>query len=335
MNLRQAVESIVSDAPSALATKSLAELFHRLAIVYLRKKARTGRLKPDLFGIPLEDMAFDCIADLFNRSDQGVFVELQKYYSSLEYQGMNEDDLLGISRRLVFSKVTQDLFRQYHELDPTLHRIIRNIKDAVQQVPNVCAKRKNDEWWLSYGKNDERTVLPVLAPEILEAYLSSVISGGMTVKEILIAVGGIFADQPQYQNAYPLFGLACIIRSTYARLGEIHGDKIEDAKGIGAEEIDRQIAASVSAVSTSMRKTYLEKGKLDETTFTSYFSAVANILRVEFIEQDHEDGSYFNHLSKEISGLTPESYRATHRVYVEYLTKITRKHFMDEMKKEL
>jgi hypothetical protein len=62
---------------------------------------------------------------------------LQKYYASLNYATLDEDQLLGISRRLVFSKVTQDLYRQYHELDPALHRIIRSMKDAATSMSEM------------------------------------------------------------------------------------------------------------------------------------------------------------------------------------------------------
>lgn len=335
MDIHQTIASVISKSPSPAAVKLLVELFHRLAIVYLRKKAGTGSLKPDLFGIPLEDVAFDCIADLFNRNQDGVFVELQKYYAGVNWSALDDDQLLGVSRRLVFSKVTQDLYRQYHELDPTLHRIIRNVKDAAMSMSEICAERRNEEWWICFSRKKEDAPLPVMPVEILEAHVSSVVSDGLNTRQILTAVSEILATQSIYQSSYPLFGLALGLRSTFARLGEIPSEVVEDHHGLAVEEIGKRIEESVSTVSQSMKRTYVEKGKVDETTYQSYFRAVEGILRTEFVEENHEDGSYFGHLSMQLDNLTLESYRAGHRAYLEYLTKVTRKRFLDEMRKEL
>jgi hypothetical protein len=196
-------------------------------------------------------------------------------------------------------------------------------------------ERRNDEWWISFRKSNVDTALPSMPSEIVEAHLSSVVSDGTTIKGILKAVGGMFSDQSIYQSSYPLFGLAHALRATFARLGEAPGDVVQDRQEIATLDVGNQIDASVSAISRSMRRTYVEKGKLDEKTYELYFRAVSDILRAEFVGESNEDGSYFNHLAAQLVNLTPESYRTTHRTYLEYLTKITRKHFMDEMKKEL
>lgn len=335
MTLKEIITSVVSLTPSRLATSELVQLCHRLAIVYLRKKARTGSLKPDLFGMPLEDIAFDCIADLFNRNENGCFVELQKYYSTLDYTNLDEDQLLSVSRRLVFSKVTQDLHRQYHQLDPVLHRILRNVKEAATSMPDINAERRNDEWWIFFCKERRETSLPVMPAEILESHLSSAVSDGMRTRQILTSVACIFADQSIYRDSYPLFGLALALRSVFARLGEVSTEVVEDRHGLADKEIEQRIKESVSTVSQSMKQKYVAKGKIDEITYQSYFRAIEDILQTEFVGQDGQNGSYIEHLSRQIADLTAESYRVTHRVYLEYLATLTRKRFLDEMRKEL
>lgn len=72
-NIRQTFQSIISEKPCIRETKAFAHYCQSIALVYLRKKARDGRLDLSVIGLDLTDLAVDCIADLFRRDERGMF----------------------------------------------------------------------------------------------------------------------------------------------------------------------------------------------------------------------------------------------------------------------
>jgi hypothetical protein len=114
MYLKPILASILSNTPSQLCVRDFANLCHQIALIYLRKKARGNRLNPTGFGMPLEDLAFECIADLFQRNEQGAFIKLADYFNAVAWENKHEDELLGATRRVVFIELNKAPIRGYN-----------------------------------------------------------------------------------------------------------------------------------------------------------------------------------------------------------------------------
>ena len=127
-SIAETVRAVVSDTPCDVDTRSMAELCQRVAIVYLSGKVSSGHLDPARFGLDLRDLAVDSVADLFRRSQDGQFPSFQRYFTPLRKSLVSEAEYLGALRRLLFSHINQHLFRLHREFDPSLGKIIRNIK---------------------------------------------------------------------------------------------------------------------------------------------------------------------------------------------------------------
>ncbi|MDX1439483.1 MAG: hypothetical protein R3284_06225, partial [Rubricoccaceae bacterium] len=68
-SLTAVLDDVLQENPSVKATRLLIDKCHLLAIAYLRRRSHAGRLDPSLFGVTLEDLALDCVAELFRRDD--------------------------------------------------------------------------------------------------------------------------------------------------------------------------------------------------------------------------------------------------------------------------
>ena len=121
---RSIIQKVVADSTVRPAVIEIVALFHHIALVYLRHKDAAGGLKLANLGLSVEDLALDCIAGLFERDQAGRFPVLARYYEEIQWQTLDEVTLSGATRRLVFSAVNQELYRNYREADPTLHRIV-------------------------------------------------------------------------------------------------------------------------------------------------------------------------------------------------------------------
>ncbi len=128
---------IRENCPEA-AANAVVRRAYQLALVRLRQLMNSGRLHLHSFGIPVEGVAFDCIAELFQRDEEGRFVDIADYFSGDRSMDlMDEDEARHHFRVLVFRKLQDGISRLYRENDPILSRLIRNIKVAFCGTPGI------------------------------------------------------------------------------------------------------------------------------------------------------------------------------------------------------
>jgi hypothetical protein len=329
--------AVVSEAPGEIDVRTMARLCQRIAMVYLSGKISSGNLDPARFGLNLNDLATDSIADLFRRDDQGQFPAFKRYFSRLCGRLVTDAEYLSALRRLLFSHVNQHLFRLHREFDPSLGKIIRNIKLAAKHLRHFHLDEVLGEPWIvdkeDFRDDRECTLMP---PEILERQLAPALSGNGTMIHALEEFRTILLDSPSYRKAYPLVGLGIILRRVMSQLAE--ADKVTDTRldpGLGVDEIRAAVAASVKRVEQRMRETYLSSEKVSPKDYTGYFAAIRNLFNERYAGENGIDLSYFDYLNQTIGPMPREEYRTCHRVRFEYLAKLTRQEFVRIMEKEL
>ncbi len=307
-----------------------------LAYGYLQAKVHRGKFDPSYFGVSLEDIALDCVAPLFRRGDDGRFTKLVNYFSPLDLATLTDAELVGATRRLVFSKVNEELVRLYKESDPSLSMVIRSIKYALKYSHRLIPVVRSNEYWIQIpDSRPEEDVLPVMPAEILETALLARLERRTDFRHILGLVAEVLSNQDLYQKQYSLVGAAVVIRSlmvrSYWNPTETEGDGEQFMPG----EIDRFIRESIQRTKSSLTRSYLEKGKLSASLFESYFNTVSDILEAEFISNDGMELTYFESLQRHLTDLHQEEYLSRHRIYLEYLVKLTRMNFLESVKREI
>ncbi len=340
--ISEVISSVVSERPERTAVTNLIHESHRFALAYLWQKARQQHLLSDMFRLSMEDLALDCIADLFQRDDAGRFAQLVGYFGSIEWQKMDEEDLYIALRRLVFSKVNEGLFRRYREADPSLAKIIRNLKNAAKSTSGLKVERRKQEMWIIAESDDaesddaEQTSLPVAPVEILEAHLISHLSNANcdTLRQVTQGFIEFVTQHTYYNNAFPLTSFAQIVRSAFVRIGEVVGEHEEEEVFVTGQ-VARAIDVVASAVQADMHASYVGKGKVDAATYEAYFFAVQDILASQFVNDAAPVDSYLEALEAYIPHLTNDAYRTHHRHILEYLVKISRNRLFDYLKDEI
>ncbi|HTP13329.1 MAG TPA: hypothetical protein VMM37_06845, partial [Bacteroidota bacterium] len=174
IQLERIIPSLLSPKPSEGDLRDFVYCCRNLAHSYLKTKVNRGKLDPAQFGIPLEDLALDCIAPLFARNDRGRFIELAGYFGTRSLLAASREELFGATRRLVFSKVSEELYRLYREHDPSLSHIIRNIKIALRFSRTMIPVVQNNELWVQpYRTLHAQEIAPLMPSEIIEARLAA------------------------------------------------------------------------------------------------------------------------------------------------------------------
>ena len=334
--LGQIIPPLLLPNPSHERVREFVYLCQRMASAYLRVKVRSGRLDPNTFGISLDDLALDCVAELFERSSDGRFTELTNYYGPLQIPSSSHADWLGATRRLVFSKVNEGLFRLYKENDRSLSNTIRNLKNSLRFSRTLFPVVKNNETWIQLAEQEPSTEsAPLLPSELIEAQMLSESGHRRSLRGLLDIFAAILREQDGYQKQYPLVGLALIVRSVNVRTSAVPEEANEEDMPFTCDEVKRFVASSLRRTKDTLHPSYVEKGKLDQRTFDLYFECVSDILNAEYVSDDGIDLTYYETLRKRIAKLSESQYRKQHRVYLEYLAKLTRRNFLNLMRREL
>jgi len=335
MRLKQILSDLLSPTPSHAGVKEFVSLCHKMAVVYLRQKARTGRFTLPSLALPTEDLTWDSLADLFQRDQRGVFVKLTSYFRALDWENKSEDELLAAVRRLIFSQVNQAIYRNYREADPSLGKILRNLKNAAADSPLFTLTHCCGESWLSlHEADDDSSLLPVMPPEFMEAHLMAAVRGEPDMKQVLSVLSGILSAQREYRPGFPLTGLALIIRSTFVKLHAVLEQESNCHDHFASEEIQQMISKSLAITKTKMFASYVGKHKTGAAIYETYFLAMHDWLGAEFVDNDGYGRSYHDYLRRHLPEMTRADYQQHHRCQFEYLAKLAREEFIHQLKQE-
>lgn len=294
-----------------------------MSLAYLHHRLRRGVLVDNQFGISNEDLAMDCIAELFQRNDTGHFLIIDQYFTPLNWSTLSEEDLKIALRRLVFSKVNESLFRSYREEDPNLAKIIRNIKEALKNQHGISLVKFREASWLIVGDADTEVNGKPLAPqEILEAHLLDILCNTSNTYKAASSFIQFVELHPHYCNAYPISGFAQALRTAFSARTV---PESQEANAIfEAGEIDTAIQKAVAYIRTTLHETYVLGGKLSQKLFDTYVVAINKVLRATFTRTEEHVDSQYDALVSLMPGLSKDVYMSQHRNILQYLFKLSR-----------
>ncbi|WP_103665893.1 hypothetical protein [Gracilimonas amylolytica] len=309
--------------------KLLCDECHRIAVAYLRtKRSRHDLLLKYLF-TDVNDLALDCVADLFYRTD-GQLEQFTNYFNEDTISDQAEEEVLIDLRRLVFSKVNEGLFRNFQRFDPSLSRIIRNLKRTLEEEKVHGARYDSKKSSINFGLNKES--LPVIPNEILEIRLSARVSNIQNTVDAVEELRSILSKEERYASKYNLVGFAVILRKVFAYQLEME-DEQELKNTYNEMELNRFLMASISLLKTQLFKTYVVSKKLSASTFDKYLQTTRSILESEYVKESVHEG-YFEHFESFFPEVTYDEYRSNHRKTLEYWVKKVRDKMLYEVKKE-
>lgn len=331
VSLRRCIQSVISESPDRASTAYVIEQSHKLALAYLIKKMHSGSLQLSMFGLSVEDLALDSIAELFQRNEDGTFPTLRAYFERyLDISVAGDTETTVALRRLVFSKVNENLFRRYHEADANLSRIIRNVKDGtkvnddlvIQSVRGQMSIVVKEEARTERHRKPDAMNLPLAPPEVLESFFTSELGTHRRVRDLTARYVDFTRAHPFYAPGHPLISFARFVRAAFERT-EAASCTDEAEQLFSKEETEQAVAYAVKRVAVDKKASYVGRGKIDVATFEAYLEAVSTILTIHFIH-DVETVSFYAVLSEHLPDLSESDYKENHRNILEYLTKLAR-----------
>jgi len=314
----------------------LTRVFQALALRHLERKqlARKGVLQQT--GLTLDDLALDCLAEVFRRDRSNKLVELVQFVGDRELDVENASDelLLASLREFVSRKINDCLFRIYQEIDPPTGRILRNLKLAIEKSKNARIVERLGESYVVPISGSLRPNSPLLTYEDIEEKVRGMAAKDTRIPVILGQFMEWLSAQESFHRSVRLSTLAVSIKGAFEQLGRIDGSEVADPdEGMLSSDVLTVIYHVCQELDTELRPRYTGKGKTDNVTFSSYLQAIGGILKNEFLEDSIEYETYFEHLRKAVPSMTKEDYLQHHRTVFEYIAKLAKERTREQIRR--
>lgn len=307
---------------------------HSIATVYLRMKASTQRLY--LFhGERMEDLAWDFIADLFEKDAEGELKIFREFFRDKELELLDEQDVIIELRKLVFTKVEDNIFRSIGELDPSVRKIIRNLKLAYKNGFEDNEVRL-ENGWLICGSVDKDSNL-TMPSEIIQSKLCYRVHEKMQIPEILDQAIDILRVQDEYPKKINLTSLALVIREVFLHFNRdllINTIHPQHDQVLISNEYSKFLDLCVEKVKQRVGDRYVKNGKKSTDMMITYLKAARNILNI-YDHNYYNERTHYETLKEELPDLSYEQFRDYHRKILEYLVKQIRSEMLNMYKWEV
>ena len=355
-NLVPLVQNICDCCYSPRELTEFIDISQKIAISYLKYLELNGRnIRPRKSeGVnELEDVAIDCIADLFTRNEKGEFIQLQRYFGN-EFGADDTPDemqILSMLRRLIVKKTKQELSRIFKERDPEGAKIIRNIKVAVKNSDKFISFKEMGREFVCYKNNtnsaDEKQDSPkskhfendktVIPEKILFQYFLEQYSPTDSISGMLDKMMEIVDELPDFNNYLAIDLISSIVREvTFQHVHEKLSNNIADNSpihDIQKKEICHVNNLVVKLMHQKINDQYLSRNKITPQKANIYCMAIFDFITE--LTQDNDTDSNFKYLKRYIPELTQRSYREQERSIFEYLVKVTKKSLRNKLKELL
>jgi len=334
-NLRENLFAILFNSYTEAQLNELIALCHAIASASLKYIISDGSIKQEYLGLRRSDIAYDCIADLFRKDEARNLVQFQTYFKSFSARDLSDAELLAHLRRIVQSKTHQGLFRIYQESDPSLGKILRNIKISIQVVRNFQETERFHEVHLTPIQCDPLDDRTTIDTEGLVKEFGPMVNGSENIPEMLSKLAVFLRTQTFHRRSVSLMSAALAFRALYARGMQTH----PAAEPTVEEKLltdDAQCAVHDACEQIKQRtsRKYLRTKKLHKEIFNSYFEAIEDHISEVVIGTDGHDSALFESLKKVMPGLTAVQYQRHHRSTMEYLARLCRKKAIEELQKD-
>lgn len=305
---------------------------HNLALSYVIMKSKSHKAF-FLKGECKSDLAWDFIAEIFQKDEAGNFTTLQEYFGSSDLDAVGDHDLFIELRKLVFTKVDDGIFRYYGERDPSLKKIIRNIKLSIR---NSGSKKEiyyeNGFLIVANGKAQE---LPTMPEDFMRIKLCSRLEEQMQIPQILTCTIDILQNQNEYRRRFSLVILAKIIRESFVLIHDHNEPKTlipAAEKQLLKKDVEKLLNRSVNKVKNDVASGYVKRRKINPDHVNVYFETAADIVYDDLTEQSGL--SQFDRIKNYLEDLEYEQFRQNHRSVLEYMVRLIRKDLVQNVKND-
>lgn len=330
--------SVLSVSYTQHDVREFADLCYALALPLIRKRIGLGKLNLSIMGMKETDVVQDTLAELFCRDERGNFTELQTFFKNCvqDLDNLSEQELVFELWRLISGTVNNNVVRLYAEVDPTLARIIRNTKIAVEKTGLLKEVKRFGETYLIPCDSDPAFHLMPMDPDFLELWFSRIVNLQDNTLEMVRKLHATLMQQESHQRAVPLVAAALLFKKVFTLDSKSSEDVAvnEATEALAQEDLLKAVEKVSQEVYAEMYPRYVDKGKKESGVLEKYCFVIKDMLLSSRHDGHAGDATLFDHLCAHIEGLTKEEYKREHQTTLEYLVKIAKSRMRQELQRQ-
>jgi len=285
-------------------------------------------------GVSINDIAIDCIAEVFQQSDDNRFPKLEKYFHSLRnpVSEMPEMEIFLAWKALLLKIADSQLAHMYAQFDPTGFKIIRNIKEAISKCDFFdLHKNVNGNVLLTPSYDLFNSLPPIQAEDIINDFLYAVKEKRNT-KDLLKILHDILIEQTIYRKEIKLSEVVKLFKSVFNYpLDNNHYDEEFSENILAHSFLDEfeleQICSKVLAnIKEKILLNYFVKGKLTASQSEAVYLTIYNLV-FDWRKTGSSNNSLYNYFNENMK-INEREYNLIIKDKIEYLVKLMKKEFL-------
>jgi hypothetical protein len=330
---KQLLIAILSGSYTPYDLREFVRLCSNLALPLIRKKIGSGKLNLAILRMSQQDVLYDSLADLFERDEQGRFVQIVEFFEreQIAIAEHSAEFLLDALRRIVFRRVNTSLIRLHSDADPVLGKILHNLDVAIDRTMLFRKVIRFGESFVIPGNEDLLLQQPPMPFEYLQERFSRVVLLYESMPAMLKKLHSLLLGQHDHQRAVSFVSVGLMFKDVY-KLAQKSEEAMDTAEYDMEAEADQKVIEKVSEeLRRDFAPRYVEKGKMTKEQFEQYIETVKRVL-CGGVEGGEGNISLFESLLISLPELTKQEYAKQHRSVVEYLCKDAKKRLRKEIK---
>jgi hypothetical protein len=300
---------------------------YSLAYPYVGSKMVRGKWTASALGLGVEDVAGDCIADLFERDIAGNFTQIGNHFKK-EFGSVAEcsdEYLLASLRRLIFAKVNLAFLLLLKDADPILGHIIHNLDVAISRSNCLTKISRLGEPYIAPQNQDLLMECGPMTVEEFESRFCRVVVATDSVPTMLNKLHTIVCIQSEFRRVVPFVPFALLVKRVIALTTETVEESSESLEGNARmEEILQSVKNVCNEVRAEMHQTYVGNGKVAEDVYEKYIIALRDTLVGSDGNRPMGGESYYDFLLLQMPQMSRDEYTTCHRSVMEYLGRIAK-----------
>jgi len=292
-------------------------LCHSIALSQLANR-RNAAVLSRIHGLNTSDLAFDCISDLFQRDEGGHYIQLETYFAGFSLNDTTDPELLVHLRRLISSRVNQGIFRLLNEADPSLGKILRNIKLAVSALHQFEEVERFGEPFIRPSLCDPLEHLPEPSQEEIGRALLEATTGSAFVPELLAKLSVYLRSRQDCRRTVPLVAVALAIRAAHTARGHVPSGTVQPEDMSLVYDSEAIVRMTMREVRNRAAR-FVARRKISSELLEQYCAVIEEGLTRRLVYANGQDFTLFRALQKINPTITRARYRLSHRSRLEYL----------------
>ena len=316
--------------------KDITELVRISRVVIESHLRNTGNLSVGLcrtHGITVPDLAYDSIAEVFEKDSSNNFSTLKHFFSSLRLSidELPGDEVYFAYKAMLLKIAYVQIAHMYAQFDPAGFKIQRNIKETVLRTNMFVMRKTVLGKVLVVAGNCEAENLPYIDPAKLLQEFREKSLNKKTSAELLGVLYNCLMQQNEFRKEIKLSDAVYLFKFLFEITDERSSGETDSFEEMLANnfyenfEIEQITNNVLEKIKTRIFIDYYSRGKLTKQHSEAIYFSIADVVR-DWVSFGKNHVSYYDYLTKYIQ-IEPVDYRDIIKDKFEYLIKQTRKEF--------